>query len=391
MKTTLKQYTIAEMTKGFVYNELLGKGVYGLNGELIIQPEYQRNYLYAEGGKDKAVIDSVLKGYPLGLIYFNVNKESDKLEVLDGQQRITSIGRFVTGKFSIERGEKIFSFSSLPDEQRELLMNTQLLVYECEGTESEIREWFQTINIAGIAINDQEMRNAVYSGPFVTAAKETFSNPQSALQDMWSHYVKGDPRRQEVLETALKWASDAEGISIEEYMSNHRGDSNSKYLETYFDTVIEWVASVFPGEPDSSMRGVDWGRLYRDYGTNSYDRDYMGRRVRELVNDDYVKKPSMIYEFLLDGERETKWLKVRFFDNNLIKKVYKKQTSEAKDKGISNCPICADSNHNDRRVKIYAQKEMDADHITAWSKGGDTTENNCQMLCVTHNRMKGNA
>ena len=213
MKADLKQYTVKDVTEGFVYNEFEGKGLYGLAGTLVIQPEYQRNYIYGDGKKDVAVIDSLIKGYPLGLIYFNNGEAS--LEVLDGQQRITSIGRFVTGKFAIKRDGKEQTFSSLPQEDRDKILGSDLLVYVCDGTESEIKEWFQTINISGVPLNKQELLNAVYSGPFVTAAKAVFSNSGNALQQKWASYVKGDPRRQVVLEIALSWIAAAKDVTID--------------------------------------------------------------------------------------------------------------------------------------------------------------------------------
>ena len=205
MKTELRtDYTIEEICKGFVYNELEGKGLYGLSGDLIIQPEYQRNYIYADGKKDVAVIDSILKGYPLGLIYFNRRKDG-KLEILDGQQRITSIGRFVTGKFAIKINGMEQYLSGLAKNQQDTILNTTLLVYECEGEEEEIKEWFKTINIVGVPLNEQEKLNAIFSGPFVTLAKEKFSNSLNANLSKWKAYVKGKVERQEILERALQW------------------------------------------------------------------------------------------------------------------------------------------------------------------------------------------
>ena len=197
MKTVLKKYTVREVSEGFVYNELEGKGLFGMAGRLTIQPEYQRNYIYADGKRDVAVISSLLKGYPLGLIYYNKVSE-DVLEVLDGQQRITSFGRFVTNRFAIkdENGMEQY-FSGLADNQQKRILDATLLVYECEGTESEIKEWFRTINIAGIPLNEQELLNAVYSGPFVTLGKETFSNTQNANVQKWSAYVSGAVNRQD--------------------------------------------------------------------------------------------------------------------------------------------------------------------------------------------------
>jgi len=219
VKTDLKQYMIDEVVDGFVYNELEGKGLFGLAGKLVIQPEYQRHYIYGDGKKDVAVIDSLLKGYPLGLIYFNVDEANDRLEVLDGQQRITSIGRFVTGKFAIKVDGKEQTFSSLPIDDQQLIMASTLLVYECQGTESEIKEWFETINISGVPLNRQELLNSIYSGPFVTAAKAEYSNSNNANIQKWSSYVKGDPKRQEVLAVALDWVASSQAKSIDSYLA----------------------------------------------------------------------------------------------------------------------------------------------------------------------------
>lgn len=217
MKTELKNYSIREISKGFIYNEYEGKGLYGLSGELVIQPEFQRNYIYNKDGRDEAVIHSILKGYPLGLIYFSVGQDDngdDRLEVLVGQQRITSIGRFVTGRFAIKTGLGEQTFGSLPHDQQDLIMGTQLLVYVCSGTETEIKEWFKTINTSNVPLNEQELRNAVYSGSFVTMAKAEFSKSNDPRQNKWGAYIKGDPARQDVLETAFKWLAGSRGVSI---------------------------------------------------------------------------------------------------------------------------------------------------------------------------------
>ncbi len=225
MRTDLNQYTVDEVVEGFVYNELEGKGLFGLAGKLVIQPEYQRNYIYNDGKRDVAVIDSLLKGYPLGLIYFNV--VGDTLEVLDGQQRITSVGRFVTGKFAIRVDGKEQTFSSLPPEEQGKIRESKLLVYHCQGTEKEIKEWFRTINIAGVPLNEQEMLNAVYSGPFITEAKAEYSNSKNANMQKWSSYIKGDPKRQEILQVALEWVSTLEGVAVDGYLAQHRYDKTS--------------------------------------------------------------------------------------------------------------------------------------------------------------------
>jgi uncharacterized protein with ParB-like and HNH nuclease domain len=260
MQTTLKtNITVKDICDGFVYNELEGKGLFGLSGKLTIQPEYQRNYIYADGKKDVAVIESILKGYPLGLIYFN-KIDQDRLEVLDGQQRITSIGRFVTNKFAIkdENGMEQY-FSGIATDKQTKILETELLIYDCEGEESEIKEWFKTINIAGVPLNNQELLNAVYSGSFVTLAKEEFSNSQNANIQKWSAYISGNVNRQDFLERALDWVS---GGKIGDYMSRHRYDNNITELKNYFNTVIDWVSSVFTGV-ENEMRGLEWGKTVR--------------------------------------------------------------------------------------------------------------------------------
>ncbi len=387
MDTKLERYTLAEITEGFFYNELEGKGVYGLNGKLVIQPEFQRNYIYDDGKKDVAVIDSVLKGYPLGLIYFNDNGK--EFEVLDGQQRITSIGRFVTGKFAIKQGGKEQTFSSLPKDQQDKITKSELLVYVCCGTETEIKDWFQTINIAGVPLNAQELRNAIYSGPFVTAAKAEFSNSSNALQQKWSAFVKGYPKRQEVLSVALSWVAASKGQTIDAYMATHRHDDGTHELSTYFSTVIDWIDNVFTASPSTFMRGLEWGRLYETYHSTSYDSTEIDADIQALLKDDAVNDRKGIYEYVLGGKTASQMLNVRLFDKPTKQKAYSRQTKKAEGKGGSNCPLCAIGD-NANKTKIYKANEMEADHVAAWSKGGESTLGNCEMLCVTHNRSKGN-
>ena len=388
MKADLKQYTVRDVVAGFVYNELEGKGLYGLSGNLVIQPEYQRNYIYGDGKKDVAVIDSLLRGYPLGLIYFN--DAGVKLEVLDGQQRITSIGRFVTGKFAIRRDGREQTFSSLPQEERNRIMDSVLLVYVCTGTETEIKEWFQTINIAGVHLSRQELLNAIYSGPFVTAAKAVFSNSGNANQQKWSSYVKGDPKRQEVLEVALGWVAASQGQTIDGYLAQHRQDANIAGLQGYFNSVMAWIDGVFVRSPDPEMRGLEWGRLFEVHHQKGYDPAAMDVRISELRGDLAVHSRKGIYEFLLGGETQTQLLNVRLFDDRTKRQAYERQTVAAKAAGRSNCPLCA-VGHSANAAKIWDLKDMDADHVAAWSKGGSTDLANCEMLCSSHNRAKGNS
>ncbi len=393
MKTELKIYTVEQICDGFEYNELEGKGLYGLAGQLTIQPEYQRNYIYADGKKDVAVIESVLKGYPLGLIYFN-KVDGGHLEVLDGQQRITSLGRFLKNKFAVMINGMEQIFDGLDKGKQQKILQTKLLVYVCEGegehAEEEIKEWFETINIAGIPLNPQEKLNAIFSGEFVTLCKAEFSNSQNANIQKWESYVKGPANRQMFLATALEWVSrnmDAKD-KVSAYMSAHRRDNNINEIKTYFNTVIDWVDSKFDDVYDE-MQGLNWGELYERFHKNPYDHTELSEKVSELMKDDFVTNRKGIFEYVLGNCQDTKLLNVRLFDKSTMRKVYQEQTEKAKAEGISNCPYCA-IGHDANSKRIWKLNEMDADHVTAWSKGGSTTIDNCQMLCKTHNRAKGN-
>ncbi len=386
MKATRKTYTVEEICKGFTYNEAEGKGLFGLSGRLTIQPEYQRNYLYAEqnGAREIAVIESVLKGYPIGLLYFN-KVDDTHLEVLDGQQRITSLGRFLTRKFAININGMEQYFDYMADDLKERILKTELLVYECEGTESEIKEWFKTINIVGLPLEEQEILNAVYCGPFVTRAKEVFSNSQNANVNKWAAFLRGNVKRQAYLHTALEWVSKG---NVSGYMSLHRHDDNIREMETYFNSVIDWASGVFT-HIEKEMCGLPWGELYEKYHKTPYDPAAVAAKQRELYEDFYVKNKRGIYEYILGGCQDTRLLEVRCFDEPTKKSVYARQTDEAKAKEVSNCPLCA-VGHDANRTRIWKLAEMDADHVPAWSKGGATANANCQMLCQTHNRAKGN-
>jgi hypothetical protein len=387
METTLvTDLTIKEICNGFVYNELEGKGLFGWSGKLTIQPEYQRNYIYADGKRDVAVIQSILKHYPLGLIYF-VKTAEDKYEILDGQQRITSIGRFLTGKLDIpDENGNYHKFSGLDENLKKLIYETKLTIYICEGTETEIKEWFRTINIAGVPLNNQELLNAIYSGPFVTKSKEEFSNSQNVNIQKWSSYIKGDVKRQDYLETALSWVSKGE---IDKYMTAHRQDTDISELKTYFTSVIDWIDVTFT-DVESEMKGLEWGRLYETYHNTPYDPTEVSRKLKELYGDASVKNRKGIFEYILGGCQDTKLLDIRFFEESVKKAKFAQQEEDAKSKGISNCPMCAASGQPGLINRLYKYSEMDADHVTAWSRGGASDIQNCQMLCKTHNRSKGN-
>lgn len=390
MKTTLiTDITIEQICKGFVYNELEGKGLFGLSGKLVIQPEYQRNYLYAKQKMEEAVIQSVLKGYPLGLLYFNKVGE-DKFEVLDGQQRITSLGRFLTGKFPLFDSDGLSHyFAAMPEDLKKKINETPLTIYICEGEESEIKAWFRTINIAGIPLNHQEISNAVYSGPFVTKAKEEFSNSHNANIQKWSAYIKGDVLRQDYLRTALEWVTKStDNDVIDAYMSKHRNDTDITELQAYFTSVIDWISGTFM-DVVSEMRGLEWGRLFETYHNTPYDPIAVSAKVHELYADGAVGKRAGIFEYILGGCTDPRLLEIRIFEDSIKKAKYAQQTESAKKCGKSNCPLCAVGTNNNS-TRIWKYNEMDADHVTAWSKGGATDISNCEMLCKTHNRAKGN-
>ena len=321
----------------------------------------------------------------MGLIYF-VKVNDDEFEVLDGQQRITSIGRYLTNKFAIkDRNGMEQIFSGIAADKQKKILETKLTIYECEGTESEIKEWFRTINIAGVPLSEQELNNAIFSGKFVTLAKEEFSNSQNSNTQKWSAFIKGNVNRQHFLERSLDWVSKG---NITEYMSSHRFDTNINELKNYFNSVIEWVSTTFT-DVENEMCGLEWGRLYEEYHKKGYDSKKVSVKVQELYGDPYVKNRKGVFEYILGDSKDTKLLNVRVFDEATRKSIYVKQKKESEAKLVSNCPLCA-IGHDANKSKIWSLNEMDADHVTAWSKGGATDANNCQMLCKTHNRAKGN-
>lgn len=388
MITTLHtDWTVGDICKGFIFDKNENKGLFGLDGKLIIQPEYQRNYIYGDGKKDVAVVESLLKGYPLGLIYFVKNSDG-MLEVLDGQQRITSFARFVnmSWPFAVEWNGKTRYINSLDENEQKRIKEAPLTIYVCEGEPSEIQEWFETINLQGVPLVAQELRNASYHGPFVTKARSVFSNTGNSSMARWQTYAKGDPKRQAILEAALDWVSDG---NIDEYMALHRDDTEIDELKNHFDTVIDWIDSIFD-YTGSEVCGLEWGRLYKTYHTKAYSKEAVSNRVDELLGDPQITNKRGIFEYILGGEQDATLLNVRVFDEKTKKTVFTKQTKKAETDGVSNCPYCAMSNDERLMHRLWKYAEMDADHVTAWSHGGATDISNCQMLCKTHNRSKGN-
>lgn len=360
MEVKLKDITVRELVKDYQDNE--ENGVVGYGGQLDIRPPFQREFVYNDK-QQKAVIDTVSKGFPLNVMYWAVrdNDEEKPFEIIDGQQRTLSICKYINSEFSF----KDLYFHNLEEDQKEKILDYKLTVYVCEGTDSEKLEWFKTINIAGEELTDQELRNAVYHGSWVTDAKRYFSKTGCPAYQIGSDYMNGTPIRQDYLETVIKWISENK---IEDYMGKNQHKENAQELWVYFTNIIEWVESVFP-KYRREMKGLPWGELYNDYKDKELDPDELEKEIIELFKDDDVTNNKGIYLYLLTGKE--RHLNIRTFDNRQKRKAYTEQ------KGI--CPICKE------KFKI---EEMEADHITPWHLGGKTIQENCQMLCKECNRRK---
>lgn len=379
MKTTLRHFTVAEICEGFSYLPETSEATRGLAGRLTIQPAYQRNYIYGiNNTKDIDVIRSMRKGYPLGLFYF-VKTQEGQFEVLDGQQRITSIGRYLTNEMAVDE----FFYQSLTKEEQEQIDKYELLAYVCEGTSREILDWFQTINIAGFQLEPQEINNAVFTGPFVSAAKREFSDhlsPQAAVRKI---LIEGKIERQAHLAEVLKWISNG---SARHYLGKHQYDPDANALVNYYNIVQDWVFTHF--EKCSSMKGLNWGRLYNEYGSQHYDSSKLRAQVNALMADEAVTAKAGIYEFVLGGCKDHKLLNIRAFPESIKTSKYAAQTNEYDsdpDRFISNCPECRERGTHKR----YNIKEMEGNHIIQWILGGATDPANCNMLCKNCNARLG--
>ncbi|RLD61169.1 MAG: HNH endonuclease [Bacteroidetes bacterium] len=362
MKIELQEITVRDLTKDFEDNS--EAGVIGYGGKLDIRPPYQREFIYKDKQRD-AVINTITKEFPLNVMYWAV-REDGNFEIIDGQQRTISVCQYVNNDFSISG----LAFHNLPKDKQEQILNYKLMVYFCEGTDSEKLEWFKTINIAGEKLTDQELRNAVYSGSWVTDAKKYFSKTGCVAYQIGSDYLNGSPIRQDYLETAIKWISDGK---IEDYMSKHQHDPNASALWRYFQDVITWVEATFPKKYNKKrkkfMKGIDWGTLYNQFKDKTYDTEKLEEEIAKLILDDDVTNKKGIYPYVLT--KKEKYLSIRAFTDATKIKVYEKQ------KGI--CVKCK---------KHFEITEMEADHITPWHEGGKTIEENCQMLCKDCNRKK---
>ncbi len=358
MNIELKEITVRELTNGYEDNE--EAGVIGYDGKLDIRPPYQREFIYKDKQRD-AVIDTVTKDFPLNILYWAV-REDGNYEVIDGQQRTISISQYVDGEFSFNGRY----FHNLQKDEQEQILDYKLMVYLCSGTDSEKLEWFKIINIAGEKLTEQELRNAVYSGSWVSDVKRYFSKNSCPAYGIGSDYLTGSPIRQDYLQTAIKWISND---NIEQYMAEHQHDQNASALWRYFQDVISWIEATFTTKRTKFMKGVDWGTLYNEFKDEVFDTKEIEEEIARLILDDDVSKKSGIYPYVLT--RKEKYLSIRAFTEATKQKVYEKQ------KGI--CVICKEK---------FELSEMEADHITPWHEGGKTNEENCQMLCRECNRRK---
>lgn len=359
MKIELKEVSVRELAEG--YTDKAEEGVFGYSGDLDIRPPYQREFIYKDKQRD-AVIETITKDFPLNVMYWAVREEGG-YEVIDGQQRTISICQYIEGDFSFNG----LYFDNLPADRKQQLCDYKLMVYLCSGTDSEKLDWFKTINIAGMKLTDQELRNAVYSGSWVSDAKRYFSRTNGPAHGLASDYMSGAAIRQEYLETVIEWISDG---NIEDYMGKHQHDVDAEPLWDYFQSVVQWVKSTFTTYR-KPMKGIPWGALYNQYEDVKQDPAKLEQRISELVADDEIQNNKGIYRYVLDGEE--KHLNLRTFSDAQKLAAYERQ------KGI--CPLCREH---------FELSQMHADHITPWSKGGKTVPENCQMLCTTDNIKKSN-
>lgn len=365
MKIELHEITIRDIVKGYIDNA--EDGVQGYDGLLNIRPEYQREFVYDEA-KRNAVITTIIKGFPLNVMYW-VKNNNGTFEVLDGQQRTISFCQYVNNDFSLNNR----AFNNLTITEQDEILDYKCMVYFCEGTDKEKLEWFKTINIAGEKLFDQELRNAVYTGKWLTSAKQKFSKSKCAAYSLANHYIIGSPIRQDYLETAIAWINNGK---IEEYMSIHQHDPNANELWLYFLAVINWVETTFI-KYRKEMKGINWGMLYNTYKDKQFDTSALEEEIKKLMMDDDVTNKKGIYFYVLT--RNEKYLNIRAFTESQKRVVYERQNG--------NCPHCIAEN----RDKVhYEFEEMEADHIKPWSEGGKTEINNCQLLCKEHNRKKSN-
>lgn len=390
MKIELHTITVGALCAGFCDNE--DEGVLAYGGHLIVRPAYQREFIY-NPEQQREVVRTVMSGFPLNTMYWAKNGEA-QYEIIDGQQRTMSICRYVAGGFTVpfqDDPKHPLTFANLSEERKKKVLDYGLQVYICEGSDDEKLSWFHTINIAGERLTDQELRNAVYSGPFVTAAKRYFAKSGCVAQKMGGDYVSGSPIRQELLERVLEWKAGAEGLTgndrVAEYMARHRQDADAEELKSYFGSLIRWIANTFTTRR-KEMKAVDWGPLYDSYHAEPIAASCLNAEVeahlteghldvakleatiKRLMQDSDVTRKAGIYTYVLTGLESA--LSIRAFDNNTRAAAYERQEGK--------CALCG---------KPCKREELEADHITPWSRGGRTVDDNCQLLCRECNRKKG--
>lgn len=372
MKTTRQNITVRQLFDG--YQDHDWEGVVGFGGKLDIRPKYQREFIY-DDERQRKVIDTVRHERPLNIMYWVIN--GDHFDLLDGQQRTLSICRYLDHKFTIknQNDEKMY-FDTLPEDEQEQILNYPLEVCICDGTEDEIYNWFRTININGLALNEQEMLNATYTGEWLTDARRHFSKPNCAACGLGKDYMKGSVERQDYLAKVLKWVSRGD---TKNYMADHRRDNDASSLWHYFESIIAWVRSVFPVYR-SEMKGLDWGKFYDDFKSQTFNANELEEQVKTLMADDEVQAKAGIYEYVLYGQEKS--LNLRAFDNATKRTVYERQNGH--------CPYCDKEQGGEHINETYAFEEMEGDHIIPWSEGGKTSLDNCQMLCKRHNNLKSN-
>ncbi len=357
MKIELKEITIREVSNGYINNN--EEGVVGYGGKLNIRPKYQREFVYKDKQRD-AVIETVKKQFPLNVMYW-VKNADDTYEVLDGQQRTISICEYVDGTFSLNS----MYIHNLTDVEKDQILDYKLMIYFCDGNDKEKLDWFKTINIAGAPLTNQELRNAIYTGTWLTEAKKYFSKTGCPAYNIGNVYMTGSPIRQDYLETAISWLSND---NIEQYMAVNQHKPNANELWLYFNSLINWIKVVFP-KYRKEMKGVNYGLLYNTYKDKEFDAKKLEEEITQLMQDEDVTKKSGVYEYVLT--RNEKYLSIRSFTDKQKREAFERQ------KGI--CVKC--------NVE-FEINEMEADHITPWHEGGKTTADNCQMLCKHDNRIK---
>lgn len=362
MKIELHEIPIREVVTGYVDNA--EEGCFGYGGRLNIRPAYQREFVY-NAEQRRAVIESIQKNFPLNVMYW-VDGGDGHFELLDGQQRTLSICQYVHGDFMVNKR----GFKNLTPDEKQDLLDYKLMIYVCSGgTDLEKLNWFKIVNIAGVELTNQENRNIIYTGDWLTAAKKFFSKKDCAAQKNYNDYLKGSAIRQDFLETALKWIADRDRISVEEYMANHQHDTHCGELWIYFQNVFAWAKATFP-KYRREMKGLPWGLMFNRHGKRFLDAARLEERIVELMTDDEVKRNAGIYEYLLDSDE--RHLNLRRFSGKLKRAAYERQNHK--------CAICGEE---------FELKQMEADHIKPWSAGGKTEPDNCQMLCKACNRRKG--